>query len=212
MVDASGRLLLMKEEWLAQMKAKEKSGSGGSSSSSGSGGHGRNRGRGCGRSGDQNGGARNSSSSDKHEDGMGCGAYHNCGKMGHWARECRSKSKKMEANAAQDDKPALLLVEAVVVETEVVTRPPLAILPPLPPTSQALSGLPSQEESTTAQTTLYDPPNSVVVRLSSTDLRHRSISNRNESWVSPCVDAMPGANAIYLQETDDMPEVISLLQ
>jgi uncharacterized membrane protein YgcG len=91
--DVSGRLLLI-EEWLAWMKAKEKSGSGGSSSSGGGRGHGRGRGRGCHRGGGQNGGVGNTRSSDRHEDGVGHGACHNCGKMGHWVQECRSKAKK----------------------------------------------------------------------------------------------------------------------
>jgi hypothetical protein len=134
-VNASRHLLLM-EEWLARMNAKEKSSSGG--------GRGRRRGRGRGRGhGGGRNGAGNSSSSDGHEDGVGCGACHNREKMGHWARECRSKAKKVEANAAQYDEPTLLLVEAVVVEAEAVAPPPLAILPPLPSTIQALSGLPS---------------------------------------------------------------------
>jgi hypothetical protein len=45
-----------------------------------------------------------------------------CGKMGHWARECRSKPKKELAHAAQDEEEALLmLASATLIHPEVIS-------------------------------------------------------------------------------------------
>jgi hypothetical protein len=114
--DTGGRLLLTEEEWVARMKAKDKGGSSGSGGSSGGGGRGcgcdKNKGRGGGRSG-----GANSSSQDGHEESVGCGACHNCDKMGHRARECWSKAKKGEAHMAQEEESSLLLMEAGVIKS-----------------------------------------------------------------------------------------------
>jgi hypothetical protein len=97
-VDASERLSLMEKEWTARMKAKENGGSRGGGSCGR--GHGRGRGRGGDRGGNGgNGEDSNSNSQDRRKGGGGRGASHNCGKMGHWARQCRSKAKKAEAHA-----------------------------------------------------------------------------------------------------------------
>jgi hypothetical protein len=37
--------------------------------------------------------------------------YHNCGKIGHWVRDFRSKGKKEQAHVTKDDESSLLLVE-----------------------------------------------------------------------------------------------------
>jgi hypothetical protein len=127
--DGGGRLLLTEEEWAARMKAREKGGSGGSGNFSGNGSSDGNRGRGRGR-GRNRGGGRNGGGNE----GAGRGACHSCGKMGHWARECRSKAKKSEAHMAHDDEPSLLLMEAVEIQsTEIAPPPPPAISPAIPP-------------------------------------------------------------------------------
>jgi hypothetical protein len=97
------------------MKANEKGGSSGGSSFGGGGDHGR--GGGC------NGGEN----SNLPQEGAGRGAYQNCGKMGHWARECRSKAKKGEAHTVVDDEPSLLLLEAGLVQTKIENFPPTPV-------------------------------------------------------------------------------------
>jgi hypothetical protein len=83
---ADGKLLLTQDEWLEKYKAE--SGRGGSSS----GGRGKPRGRGRGRAGGQGdtraGGnvGRNTYNPD---------ACKNCGKKGHWAKDCRSNPKNI---------------------------------------------------------------------------------------------------------------------
>jgi hypothetical protein len=106
--DASARLLLTEEEWMARMepKSKDKTGSNGGSGSNGSGGNGGGRGRGRGRGRSHSGGRGGSA------DGAGRDTCYNCDKVGHWAHDCRSKAKKEEAHAAHDDESTLLLLEA----------------------------------------------------------------------------------------------------
>lgn len=115
--DSGERLLLTEEEWMARLKLKE--GSGGSSSGSGS--RGKKRGKGKGR------GGRNSTA----REGRNGDACLNCGKEGHWAKDCRSKKKGGQAHVAQDDEPTLMLVEADSVQF--VPPPPPPPTPALPP-------------------------------------------------------------------------------
>ncbi|XP_066342439.1 uncharacterized protein [Miscanthus floridulus] len=118
--NVSGKLLLMKEQWLERYKKKEKeSGRGGSSSGSRSKGRGRGRGRGSGGEGDSRaaGGERRPNEP--------CG---NCGKKGHLAKDCRGKKKVDQAHVAQDDEPTLLL--AVGCEQEDGIHPQIEQLPP----------------------------------------------------------------------------------
>jgi hypothetical protein len=70
-----GKLLLTEEQWLEKYKKSEYS-RGGSSSGS----HGKHRGRGCGRSGGGNNDTRAGTNA-----GDIC---RNCGKKGHWAKDC----------------------------------------------------------------------------------------------------------------------------
>jgi transposase InsO family protein len=143
--DAGGRLLLTEEEWTARMKAKEK---GGSSGSGGGRGRGHNRGKGHGSG--RNGGVASPNARDRHDDSVGCDTCHNCGKTGHWAKDCRSKAKKGEAHTALDDEPSLLLMEVgdLKVESDSPLPPPpvtspLPLLDPTPPTLATKSALPT---------------------------------------------------------------------
>jgi hypothetical protein len=105
-----GRLLLT-EEWMACLEAWE-----GKSRNSGLSGRGHGQGwlsgghKGCGSRGSQidsqEDGVRRSKANDT------CRAYH---KLGHWAKECRSKGrkKKAQANVAEEDEGGLLLIKMV---------------------------------------------------------------------------------------------------
>jgi hypothetical protein len=96
-----GKLYLTEEEWDARWKKHEASNNfGGGSSLGGScskGGHSHGRGHG-GRNGLPDG--------SKKPTGDEC---RKCGKVGHWARECRSKPKKEQVNVAQEEEEAPLL-------------------------------------------------------------------------------------------------------
>jgi hypothetical protein len=119
--DDSGRLLLMEEEWIARMKAREKGGSSGSGGSGGDGGRDKGRGKNKGCGGWHSGGGANSNCQEGSEDGTGRGACHNCMKLGHWARNCRSRPKKTKAHIAQEES-SLLLSETS--QIELVTLAP----------------------------------------------------------------------------------------
>ena len=95
-----GKLYLTKEEWDARRRKHdgEKNGGRGSRSIKHRGGRrrGRGRGRGC-------------------EKGLSSGRpsgdeCRKCRKLSHWARECRSKPKKEQAHAIQDEEEASLLL------------------------------------------------------------------------------------------------------
>jgi hypothetical protein len=54
----------------------------------------------------------------------GCGPQkidgcHRCGKLGHWACECRSKPKKDQAHTVQDEEASLMVVRATLVQCPV---------------------------------------------------------------------------------------------
>jgi len=113
--DAMGRLMLCEEDWEARRKARREQDSGSSAVSSS---RGNRRGRGRGRGGcnsapregrdDQSAGSGNSGGR-KPPPGDRC---KNCGKTGHWAKDCRGK-KKPAAHVAQaqadDEEPALMM-------------------------------------------------------------------------------------------------------
>jgi hypothetical protein len=96
-----GKLYLTEEEWEARRKkhkAENHSGIGARGNGAGKGrGHGR--GHRCGSS--------SSSGSSSMPTGDECRC---CGKMGHWARECRSKHKKEQVYVAQNEEEALLMI------------------------------------------------------------------------------------------------------
>ena len=105
-VDAQGRLLFTEEEWSARQKKRAENGTSGSN-----GGNARRRGRGRGHDRKQ-GQQENGSSSSGGNSRDTC---RNCGKVGHWAKDCRSKPKAQAHTAhVDDDEPTLLLAHAQV--------------------------------------------------------------------------------------------------
>lgn len=95
----SGKLYLTEEEWLERHKKKEqeaKKGNGGGNT------RGKRRGgQGC----NGSGGGDNASPVRKKD------KCRNCGKLGHWAKYCRSKPKQEQAHVAQEeDEPTLMLM------------------------------------------------------------------------------------------------------
>ena len=142
-----GKLYLTEEEWDARRKKTdaEKISGGGSSNSAHRGGRKRGRGRGRG---------NEKGSSSSRPGGDEC---RKCGKLGHWARDCRSKPKKEQAHVVKEEEEASLLL----VKSEIDM--PLESLgtfpPPSCPTSPqaedqlpcACSPLPSKKEALTTE-------------------------------------------------------------
>jgi hypothetical protein len=104
-----GKLYLTEEEWDAQRKKREVKNHSGSGARGGGAGKGRGRDR-CGSS---------SSGSSSKPTGDEC---QRCGKMGHWACECRSKPKKEQAHFTQDEEEtSLMLTSATLIRPEVIS-------------------------------------------------------------------------------------------
>lgn len=101
--DAMGRLMLCEEDWEARRKERREEGN--SIGASGSGNRGKRQARGRGRGGrnGQNNGASKPPPGDRCK---------NCGKIGHWAKDCRSK-KKAAVHVAEaepyEEEPTLML-------------------------------------------------------------------------------------------------------
>ncbi|CAA7391866.1 unnamed protein product [Spirodela intermedia] len=120
-----GKLYLTEEEWDARRRKRdaEKTGGGGSSSVTPRGRHGRGRGRDRGSDkGSSSGGLTGNSG---RPSGDEC---RRCGKLGHWACECRSKPKKEQAHVVQNEEEASLLF--VKSTTAISTAPPPTSTPP----------------------------------------------------------------------------------
>ncbi|CAA6659353.1 unnamed protein product [Spirodela intermedia] len=120
-----GKLHLTEEEWDARRRKRdnEKTGGGGSSSVTHRVKHGRGHGRGRGsEKGSSSGGLTGNSGRPKGDE------CRRCGKLGHWARECRSKPKKEQAHIVQNEEEAsLLLVKSTTARS---TAPPPTSTPP----------------------------------------------------------------------------------
>jgi hypothetical protein len=147
--DAGGQLLLTEEEWMTHMKvkAKEKGGFRGGG------------GRGCGR-GRGHGKGRGASG-----DGTGRDTYHNCGKIGDWAHECRSRPKKEEAHAAQDKESSLSLLVAVGEKGAEIFSPPLSAPPPHAESLGDARALSTEDEIDYVNTTKILPHTAEIMHL-----------------------------------------------
>ncbi|BAF28754.2 Os11g0656500 [Oryza sativa Japonica Group] len=111
---ADGKLYLTEEEWAERQKKKDQEAKRGDSG--GSGGRGKRRG-GRGRTG---GGGTASPESTNSGSARKGDKFRNCGKLGHWAKDCRSKSKREEqAHVAQEDEEehTLMLLTGGCVDT-----------------------------------------------------------------------------------------------
>nr|CAE03285.2 OSJNBb0046P18.1 [Oryza sativa Japonica Group] len=107
-VDAYGCLLFTEEEWLAKFR---KAASLQDAAHSSSGGNSDRQGQGRGNKDD--GASKETQPKPANLGGRNPGNCKNCGKRGHWAKDCRSKPKAQQAYVAQeeDDEPALLLAK-----------------------------------------------------------------------------------------------------
>jgi transposase InsO family protein len=133
--DAMGRLMLCEEDWEARHKARheqEGSGSGGSSSNRAKRG-GRRRGRGGSSSSSRDSQGDESSNSGGGRPPLG-DRCKNCGKKGHWAKDCRGK-KKGAAHVAQAEEDEHTLMY-ITVDTE-VTAPRASCSHPMSPSPAA---------------------------------------------------------------------------
>jgi hypothetical protein len=130
--NASGKLLLTKEEWVERYKKKGQESSRGGSSS---GGRGRGRGKGQGRG----------SGESRPPPDSPCPR---CGKKGHWASDCRSKKKEEPAHQAylaqeeEQEQTLMLAIGSAQEETPSFSPPtpppphPAAHTAPPPPTAE----------------------------------------------------------------------------
>jgi hypothetical protein len=90
---------------------------------------------------EENNGASKETQPKSNDAGRNPGNCTNCGKRGHWAKDCRSKPKPQQAHVAQEDDegPTLLLARA---ELDSVPTPPL----PVPPLPRATPATPPQSK------------------------------------------------------------------
>lgn len=130
------KLYLTEEQWLERYKQKEAASSRRGVGSGGRGKH--SRGRRGGRSGNR--GSVNGDGGDgyKPPPGRNEDKCHNCGKIGHWAKDCRSKPKREQAYVAQndDDEPCLLLIRSDGSSSGTPAAAPcpgVQMMPPAPP-------------------------------------------------------------------------------
>ncbi|CAA7409286.1 unnamed protein product [Spirodela intermedia] len=162
----NGKLHLTEEEWDARRRKRdnEKTGGGGSSSVTHRVRHGRGRGRGCGSDkGSSSGGLTCNSGRPRGDE------CRRCGKLGHWARECRSKPKKEQAHVVQNEEEAsLLLVKST---TAKLTAPPPTSTPP------RFAATPQAEDRSGVQTQIHLREEKVFAHLEEEELHDE------EAWV-----------------------------
>jgi hypothetical protein len=116
-----GSLLLMEEEWMVRLKVQEGEGSGGGC---GGRGHGRGKHGGCGSGGGR--GPPTDSSGEAPRRARPTDVYRACGKLSHWAKECRSKVKKSaQTHVVEEEKGGLLLAEGIEIHSH--SSPPVAV-------------------------------------------------------------------------------------
>jgi hypothetical protein len=105
-----GKLYLIEDNWDARGKKREADNHSGSGARGGGAGRGRGRGWGHGHDRSSSSGSLSKSTGDE---------CRRCGNIGHWACECRSKSKKEQAHITQDEEEAsLMLVTATLIRSE----------------------------------------------------------------------------------------------
>jgi len=139
-MDAMGRLMLCEEDWEARRKERREQESPGGGSSSNTRGKRHDRGRGKGSS------SRNGRDGKNTAAGNGAGGRPpagtlclNCGKGGHWAKDCRGKKNAAHVAEAQEEERALMYVAA---ETEVTAPLNTSPFPTSTPPSTAASQAP----------------------------------------------------------------------
>ncbi|CAA7390458.1 unnamed protein product [Spirodela intermedia] len=205
-----GKLYLTEEEWDARRRKRddEKTGGGGSSSVTHRGRHGRGRGRGRGSDkGSSSGGLTGNSGRPRGDE------CRRCGKLGHWARECRSKPKKEQAHVVQNEEEAsLLLVKST---TAISTAPPPTSTPPRfaktpqaedrlrrasppPPGAKGVpvnGGTAKEEKKPGAQTQIHLREEKVFAHLEEEELRDE------EAWVvdAGATNHMSGSRTVFTE-------------
>jgi hypothetical protein len=123
--DGGDKLYLTEEEWLERYKQKDLDG--GRRGGGGSGSRGRSR---AARKTGSGGGGSNSNGERTGPPSHGKDKCRACGKVGHWARECRSRPKHEEqAHVVEDDEPTLMLAYAKGIRSPVLDQEAAAAEP-----------------------------------------------------------------------------------
>jgi hypothetical protein len=154
--------MLCEEDWEARRKERREHESSGGSTSS------------CNRGKRQDHGRERGSTPRNDRDGRNTTAgndtgwkpppgtlYHNCGKGGHWAKDCRGKKKAVAHVAeAQEEEPALMYLVA---ETEEIASSPRSIAPIVRTPARGITH--SKDREDTMSLVLYATTFSVVLYL-----------------------------------------------
>ena len=202
-----GKLYLTEEEWDAQRKkhdAEKTSGRGSSNSS-----HRGRRKRGCGR-------GRGNEKGSSQPSGDEC---RKCGKLGHWARDCRSKPKKEQAHVVKEEEEAsLLLLKSEIDMRSRTSTPPSYQTSPhtedqLP---RACSPLPSEKKALITEAASEDgkrKETKTEIHLREekvfAHLREREV-NDEETWVldTGTTNHMTGSRAVFTELDNTVVETV----